>query len=101
MSQIGILDILKTSPNIKLEITGRDMLELVNEIVSRLKAECSNIPEEGFYSIDDVMKIYSIKARSTLYKWNKTGYLPCEKVGKRVVYQKAIVHNVLGSPKML
>ena len=101
MAQVGILDILKASPNMKIELTSSNMLELVEEIVSRLKAESSHEPEEGFYTIEDLMKIYSIKARSTLYKWNKIGYLPCEKVGKKVVYKKALVHRVLGSPKYL
>lgn len=96
-----LVDILKSSPNIKVEVTAKDLLEFADEIVARVRREIHTEPEEGFYSIGDVMRIYKIKARSTLYKWDKSGYLPCEKAGSRVQYQKGLVHKVLGSPKFL
>lgn len=96
-----LIDMLKTSPNIKIEVTAKDLLDFADVIVDKVKNEFNSAPEEGFYSVDDVMQIYSIKARSTLYKWDKSGYLPCEKKGSRVIYQKGLVHKVLGNPKML
>lgn len=97
----ALVEMLKSSPNLKIEVTAKDLLEFADEIVARVKYEVNNVPEEGFYSIEDVMKIYGVKDRSTLYKWDKRGYLPCEKVGSRVRYQKGLVHKVLGNPKLL
>lgn len=96
-----LVDMLKASPNLKLEVTAKDLLEFADEIVARVRSEVNDQPAEGFYSVNEVMKLYRIKDRSTLYKWNKRGYLPCEKVGSRVQYQKGLVHKVLGSPKLL
>lgn len=95
------VDVLKASPGLKIEITAKDLLDFADDIVARVKREVSEQPEEGFYSVEQVMGMYNIKARSTLYKWDKRGYLPCEKVGSRIQYQKALVHKVLGNPKML
>lgn len=97
----ALTDILQASPNIRIEVTAKDLLEFADTIIERVRDEINAVPEDGFYSIKEVMSIYSIKDRSTLYKWDKRGYLPCEKVGSRVRYQKALVHKVLGSPKSL
>ena len=95
------VDVLKASPGIKIEITAKDLLDFADDIVARVKREVNEQQVEGFYSVEQVMGMYNIKARSTLYKWDKRGYLPCEKVGSRIQYQKALVHKVLGNPKIL
>lgn len=95
------VDVLKASPGIKIEITAKDLLDFADDIVARVKREVNEQQVEGFYSVEQVMEMYNIKARSTLYKWDKRGYLPCEKVGSRIQYQKALVHKVLGNPKIL
>lgn len=96
----ALVDILQASPNLKLEVTAKDLLDFAEAIVSRVKNDNSQ-EEEGFYTLSEVMKMYGLKDRSTLYKWDKRGYLPCEKVGSRIRYQKALVHKVLGNPKTL
>lgn len=97
-----LVDMLRASPSVRIEVTAKDLLDFADEIVARVKCEVNNQElEEGFYTVDDVMHIYDIKCRSTLYKWDKRGYLPCEKVGSRVRYQKGLVHKVLGNPKTL
>lgn len=98
---MALVDMLRTSPNIRIEVTAKDLLDFADEIVARVRQEVGTQPEEGFYSVEEVMGIYNIKARSTLYKWDKRGYLPCEKVGSRIQYQKGLVHKVLGNPKTL
>ena len=97
----ALVDILQASPNLRLEVTAKDLLDFAEEIVKRAKSETDRFQEEGFYTLGEVMKIYGLKDRSTLYKWDKRGYLPCEKVGSRIRYQKALVHKVLGNPKTL
>lgn len=96
-----IMSILRASPNVKIELTAGELCAFADEIVAKVKEEVFKVPEEGFYSVNEVMKIYGIKARSTLYKWDKRGYLPCEKTGNRIQYQKGLVHKVLGNPKYL
>ena len=96
----SIVDVLRASPNIKIEITSEDLVSLVDEIISRVKTEvCQTVDEDGFYTVNDVMSIYNIKDRSTLWRWDKRGYLPCEKSGSKVLYQKKLVHKILGCPK--
>lgn len=96
----SLVDALRASPNIKVELTSEDLVSLIDEIVSRIRLEIENKPnEEGFYTLKEVMSIYKIKDRTTLYKWDKKGYLTCEKIGSRIQYQKKLVHKVLGNPK--
>lgn len=96
----NIVDVLRASPNVKVEITSRDLVHLVDEIVARIRSEIEKTPdEEGFYTVKEVMDIYDIKDRSTLWRWDKRGYLPCEKSGAKVLYQKKLVHSILGNPK--
>ena len=96
----ALRDILDIYPNIRIEVTAKDLNEFAEMIVSRIK-EFNDAPNDGFYTISEVMELYGIKDRSTLYKWDKRGYLPCEKVGSRVRYQKGLVHKILGNPKTL
>lgn len=98
----ALVDILQASPNLRLEVTAKDLMDFAEEIVKRAKSETDRVHEEyGFYTLSEVMKMYGLKDRSTLYKWEKRGYLPCEKVGSRIRYQKALVHKVLGNPNTL
>ena len=99
MAALG--DILQAYPNTRLEITAKDLLEFAETIAAKVRDEVNNVPDDGFYTISEVMELYGVKDRSTLYKWDKRGYLPCEKVGSRVRYQKGLVHKVLGNPKTL
>lgn len=96
----ALRDILDIYPNIRIEVTAKDLNEFAEMLVSRIK-EFNDAQNDGFYTISEVMELYGIKDRSTLYKWDKRGYLPCEKVGSRVRYQKGLVHKILGNPKSL
>ncbi len=96
----ALRDILNIYPNTRIEVTVKDLNEFAETIVARVKG-INDTLNDGFYTISEVMELYGIKDRSTLYKWDKRGYLPCEKVGSRVRYQKGLVHKILGNPKPL
>ncbi len=88
--------------NVKLEVSGEDLLAFSNDLINRAKAElsaqASHLREEKFYSKSEVLELCGV-CDTTLWHWNKRGYLKSVKVGSKVRYRKSDVDKVLGIEK--
>ncbi|MFR9585637.1 MAG: helix-turn-helix domain-containing protein [Rikenellaceae bacterium] len=95
------MQLLQTSgANVKLEISGEDLLAFSNDLINRAVAELSVLAtttkQEVFYTKKEVLEICNV-CDTTLWHWNKRGYLKTIKVGSKVRYRKSDVDKVLGT----
>jgi predicted DNA-binding transcriptional regulator AlpA len=50
---------------------------------------------DGLLDCKQVMELLNVKYE-TLWRWDKSGYLPCVKIGKRNNYRREDVEEILG-----
>ncbi len=85
--------------SLKLELTGEDLLTFSNELINRAKAELHHIEasakKEVYLTKEEVKAMFNV-CDTTLWHWNKRGYLKTIKVGNKVRYRKSDVRKILG-----
>ena len=83
-----------------ITITPEELKLLISEVVSnelkmlagRAPIENYNTKDKIYYTRDEVSEILNVSL-VTLHKWEKRKILLPVKIGKRVLYPKALVHN--------
>ena len=82
--------------NIKLEVTGEDLLLFSNQLISRAKHELSTAiaeaKKEKYLTKEEVKKMCDV-CDTTLWHWSKKNYL---KVGNKVRYRQSDIQKILG-----
>lgn len=84
--------------NIKLEVTGEDLLLFSNQLISRAKHELSTAIAEAKkekYLTEEVKKMCDV-CDTTLWHWSKKNYLKPVKVGNKVRYRQSDIQKILG-----
>ena len=83
--------------NIKLEVTGEDLLLFSNQLISRAKHELSTAiaeaKKEKYLTKEEVKKMCDV-CDTTL--WSKKNYLKPVKVGNKVRYRQSDIQKILG-----
>ena len=78
--------------NIKLEVTGEDLLLFSNQLISRAKHELSTAiaeaKKEKYLTKEEVKKMCDV-CDTTLWHWSKKNYLKPVKVGNKVRYRQS------------
>ena len=74
--------------NIKLEVTGEDLLMFSNQLISRAK-------KEKYLTKEEVKKMCDV-CDTTLWHWAKKNYLKPVKVGNKVRYRQSDIQRILG-----
>lgn len=89
--------------NLKLEVTGEDLLIFSNNHINRAKDELSSMMAEArkekFLSKEDVKKLCDV-CDATLWHWGKRNYLKPIKVGNKVRYRLTDVQRILGEKQL-
>ena len=84
--------------NVKLEISGADLLIFSNELINKAKEELATklieAREEKYLTKDEVKRIFSV-CDTTLWHWNKRGYLKTIKTGNKVKYLQSDIDRIL------
>jgi predicted DNA-binding transcriptional regulator AlpA len=84
--------------NVKLEISGADLLIFSNDLINKAKEELATIlteaREEKYLTKDEVKSIFSV-CDTTLWHWNKRGYLKTIKTGNKVKYLQSDIDRIL------
>lgn len=87
------------SANIKLEITGEDLLVFSNQLISRAKHELSSAiaeaRKEKYLTKEEVKQMCNV-CDTTLWHWGKKNYLKPVKVGNKVRYRQSDIQKILG-----
>ena len=85
--------------NIKLEVTGEDLLMFSNQLISRAKHELSTAiaeaRQEKYLTKEEVKKMCDV-CDTTLWHWAKKNYLKPVKVGNKVRYRQSDIQKILG-----
>ncbi len=94
-----LISILKSgNANVKLEVSGEDLLEFSNELINRAKSELSaeyaESRKEKYLTKEEVKRMCEV-CDATLWHWNKRGYLKAIKVGNKVRYRQSDVRRIL------
>lgn len=92
-----IEECIENKMHLSIILKAEDIIELGNYILKKAsESEYVRLNEEEvFYSVEEVMKLLNIMDRSTLWRWNKKGYLVPSKVGKMLRYRKSDIDNLL------
>lgn len=92
-----IEECIENKMHLSIILKAEDIIELGNYILKKAsESEYERLNEEEvFYSVEEVMKLLNIMDRSTLWRWNKKGYLVPSKVGKMLRYRKSDIDNLL------
>lgn len=69
--------------------------QLINDAKSQLQSEIARIQTMQYYTADQVCSILSIN-RTTLWRWQKKGYLKAYKIGQGIRYKSCDVSQLLG-----
>jgi predicted DNA-binding transcriptional regulator AlpA len=84
--------------NIKLEMSGEDLLVFSNDLINRAKSELSveiaEARKERYLTRQEVKEICGV-CDATLWHWNKKGYLTTIKIGSKVRYRMSDVRQIL------
>ena len=78
--------------NIKLEVTGEDLLLFSNHELSTAIAEAR---KEKYLTKEEVKKMCGV-CDTTLWHWSKKNYLKPVKVGNKVRYRQSDIQRILG-----
>ncbi len=94
-----LLEIIEQgNANIKLEMSGGDLLEFSNDLINRAKTELSTeiaeARKEKYLTREEVKQICGV-CDATLWHWNKKNYLKTIKVGSKVRYRMSDVKRIL------
>jgi predicted DNA-binding transcriptional regulator AlpA len=84
--------------NIKLEMSGEDLLVFSNDLINRAKSELSTeiaeARKERYLTKEEVKEICGV-CDATLWHWNKKSYLKTIKVGNKVRYRMSDIRRIL------
>lgn len=71
--------------------------EMLEEVLTKNGRNALNASpdEEITYSVEQVMEQLKIKNRATIWRWQRSGYLPYVKVGKFCRYKKSDIDNII------
>lgn len=87
-------DLLNSGENVSVTIKLEDLREVFKEILGSLKLyPKSNAPTEEYLSRKEVLNILKIDS-STLWNWEKTGYVRSFPFGGRKRYKRADVEAI-------
>lgn len=84
--------------NVRLEVSGADLLAFSNELINRAKSELSaeiaEARKEKYLTKEEVKEICGV-CDATLWHWNRKGYLRTVKIGNKVRYRQSDIRRIL------
>ena len=84
--------------NVRLEVSGADLLAFSNELINRAKSELSaeiaEARKEKYLTKEEIKEICGV-CDTTLWHWNRTGYLRTVKIGNKVRYRQSDIRRIL------
>jgi hypothetical protein len=86
-------DLLSSGANVSVTLKLEDLREIFKEMVSSIKPKATDQPSEEFLSRKEVLNILKIDS-STLWSWEKTGYIKSYPFGGRKRYKLVDVEAI-------
>lgn len=91
-------DLLNSGANVSVTLKLEDLREILKEAVGNLKPTPKDLSSEEFLSRKEVLNILKIDS-STLWSWEKTGYIKSFPFGGRKRYRLADVEAIRSGKK--
>ncbi len=101
MDNIQLTGLIKSGANIALTINAADLKAVVSSIVREERAqvakEIAEQNESATLTRRQAAKALNVTL-STLWRWDKEGYLKPVKIGTKVLYRQCDIDNILCNP---
>ncbi len=92
------LNLAALGGNVSITLKQSDLIEfargIVSDAIDKYRKEISANPEEVFYTIKQVTTTLNVD-RTTLYNWEKRGYLTPHRVGGLLRYSKSDIDAII------
>lgn len=102
MENINIIDLVQQCPDVIVSIRLGDLIEanttLVQETKRELEAVITDQKTETYPSVDKVAEILSVD-KTTLWRWNRRGYLTHIEIGGKRRYKMSDIQRILNGSK--
>lgn len=88
-----IQDLLQSS-NVQVIISPQQLLEFGEYLITQART-LNNVqqPEEKLISATEVQQLLNVSA-TTLWRWDKTGYLKSVRVGRKAYYRQSDIERI-------
>lgn len=97
-----IFELIKKHPDINITLKGVDLLETVDYCIKKTRKELEQLitdaNTETYPSKSQVSKILNV-SETTLWRWDKSGYLKTIEVGGKRRYRMSDINNILEGGK--
>ena len=93
-------DLLSLGANVSVTLKLEDLRAIFKEMVGSIKPKATDQPSEEFLSRKEVLTILKIDS-STLWSWEKTGYIKSYPFGGRKRYKLADIEVIRTGRKRL
>lgn len=84
--------------NVRLEVSGADLLAFSNELINRAKSELSaeiaEARKEKYLTKEEIKEICGV-CDAILWHWKRKGYLRTVKIGNKVRYRQSDIRRIL------
>lgn len=91
-------NLLNEYPELNITVKAGDLKEMAEYIVrltrEELELQIAEAKTETYLSRDEVSNMLGVD-KSTLWRWNKQGYLPHIEIGSKRKYRKSDVKRIL------
>ena len=91
---MSINEILQTGANVSLTITALDLKEWMLELIEEQKKSSTPAPPEKYFTAQETADKLGVDV-STLWRWDKSGYLKKIKVGNKIRYRESDVVKLM------
>lgn len=93
---MSIKDLLATNANVCVSISVADLNEFLLQVINdKMEAKAQEEAEETYLTREEASKMLGGAAYSTLWRWEKTGYLVPTRMGSKIRYRKSDVVKLL------
>lgn len=92
-SIMSLRDLLESGANVSVTVTLDDLRMILNEVAKGVKPAAQEQPTEEFLSRKEVLAVLNIDS-STLWCWEKTGYIRSYPFGGRKRYRREDVEAI-------
>lgn len=91
---MNIQSLINSGVNVSITISLLDLKEWALELMNENKQEKENAVSDNYLSVDEVIDKLRVNA-STLWRWDKSGYLKKIKIGGKVRYRESDVIKLM------
>ena len=90
---MNIQEMIKSGSNALFVVSGGDLKEFALALISEVAARPVEA-EEKYLGVPEVCELLNVSS-NTLWRWNRTGYLPQIRIGRTPMYKKSVVDKLL------